>query len=261
LLWLMTALYQAARTHAKPGGDLAYQSTWLGLTAIFIHGISDAMPYAALWCWIPFFGLLGLNATILLRRAPAKYRGWQWALPVGVAVAFLLAVVVSLLPIQAAWHANLGSILQARGDLVESLDDNQRADLRQQAVEHYRRAIQIAPDNRTAQQRLGNILADSAQFREAIEHLEAAQRADPNNTTTHKALGLAYVWVGELEKAQPLLQNVPDIIAELNTWAWWRGTQQQMEQSLNAYRTSLLLEPDQPQVRERLDQLESELDR
>jgi len=27
-LWLMAALYQAARTHAKPGTDLLYQSTW-----------------------------------------------------------------------------------------------------------------------------------------------------------------------------------------------------------------------------------------
>ncbi len=130
--------------------------------------------------------------------------------------------------------------------------------MRQQAVDHYRRAIQIAPDNRTARQRLGLILVDEAQFQDAVEHLEVAWQADPDNTTTHKALGLAYVWVGELEKAQPLLQDVKDIVQELNTWAWWRGTQQQMEQSLNAYRMSLLLEPNQPDVRERLDQLESE---
>jgi hypothetical protein len=66
------------------------------------------------------------------------------------------------------------------------------------------------------------------------------------------------VWVGELERARPLLQDVPDIVEELNTWAWWRTTQGQMEQSVNAYRTSLLLEPDQPGVRERLEQLERE---
>ncbi|OQY19232.1 MAG: hypothetical protein B6I34_09825 [Anaerolineaceae bacterium 4572_32.1] len=65
------------------------------------------------------------------------------------------------------------------------------------------------------------------------------------------------MWVGELEKARPLLQDVPDIVYELDIWGWWRATQGQMEQSLNAYRMSLLLDPNQPQVREKLEQLES----
>jgi hypothetical protein len=66
--------------------------------------------------------------------------------------------------------------------------------------------------------------------------------------------------VGELEEAQTLLVDVPGIVEELNIWGGWRGTQQQPEQSLNAYRTSLLLEPNQPEVRERVEQLEAGLD-
>lgn len=257
-LWLMAVLYQAARNYAKPGSDLLYQSTWLGLTASFVHGISDARQYVDLWCWFPFFGLLGLNVAILLRRASAMPQKRRWVFPAGVVGVFLVAVVVSLHPVPATWHTNLGCVLQARGALLTSLNDEQRATLRQQAADRYRRAIQIAPHNRTAQQRVGLILSDERQFRDAVEHLQIAWQADPDNTTTHKALGLAYVWVGELERARPLLQNVPDIVYELNIWGWWRSTQQQMEQSLNAYRMSLLLEPDQPQVRERLDQLERE---
>ncbi len=253
-LWLVAALYQAARTRAKPGTDLLYQSTWLGLTAIFIHGISDARQYEDLWCWLPFFGLLGLNAAILSRRAAARPQRRRWVFPAGVVGIFLVAVAVSLHPLPATRHANLGCILQARADLLASLSDEQRATLRQQAVEHYRRAIQIPPHDRTAQQRLGLILVDKAQFQDGVEHLELAWRADPGNTTTHKGLGLAYVWVGELEKARPLLQGVPDIVYELNIWGWWRSTQGQTEQSLNAYRMSLLLEPDQPEIREILDQ-------
>jgi len=274
-LWLMVALYQAARTYARPGDredrpcpDFLYQATWLGLTAIFIHGISDARQYVDKWCWFPFFGLLGLNAAIILRRAsamppvmprpvgqafqPAIWR--RWAFPVGIVGVFLIAVLLSLQPLSATYHANLGGVLQARGDLLASLDEAQKGALRQQAVDHYRRAIQIASYNRTAQQRLGVILMDENRFDEAVEHLEIAWQADPNNTTTHKALGLAYVWVGELEKAKPLLENAPDIVAELNAWGWWRGTQQQTEQSINAYRMSLLLKPDQPALKELLDQ-------
>jgi len=255
-LWLMAALYQAARTHAKSGADLLYQSTWIGLTAVFVHGISDARQYVSLWCWFPFFGLLGLNAAIILRRIAAVPKRRRWVIPAGVVGVFLIIVAISLHPLTATWRANLGCILQARGDLLESLNDRQRATLRQQAEDHYQRAIQIAPHDRTAQQRLGLILVDKAQFREGVEHLEIAWQADPKNTTTHKGLGLAYVWVGDLEKAQPLLQNVPDIVYELNIWGGWRYTQGQVEQSLNAYRMSLLLEPNQSRVQERIEQIE-----
>ncbi|MGB5934149.1 MAG: tetratricopeptide repeat protein, partial [Anaerolineae bacterium] len=140
-----------------------------------------------------------------------------------------------------------------------ALDDGPRAALRQQAVDHFRRAIEIAPLKRTAQQRLGLILLEETRFEEAVEHLETAWQADPDNTTTRKGLGLAYVWLGSVEKAYPLLENIPDIVYELNIWGWWWGTQQRMEQSLNAHRMSLVLEPDQPAVQERLQQLESEL--
>jgi O-antigen ligase len=257
-LWLLVALYQAARTHTKPGANFLFQSTWLGLTAVFVHGISDARQYVDLWCWFPLFGLLGLNGAILLRRAPIAHRARSRVLPAAVVAAFLIAVTVGLQPLVATWHANLGCVLQARGDLLASLTDGQRATLGREAADHYRRAIQVDPHDRTARQRLGVILMDENRFSEAVEHLQVAWQADPDNTTTHKALGLAYVWVGELARARPLLQDVPDIVAELNTWAWWRSTQGQMEQSVNAYRASLLLEPDQPGVRERLEQLERE---
>jgi O-antigen ligase len=259
LLWLMAALYQAARAYAKPGSDLLFESTWLGITAVFVHGVTDARQYADLWCWLPFFALLGLSGGVLLRRLTSIHRRRDWLLPAGVLGVFLLVVAVALFPWPATYHVNQGCVLQARADLAPSLNDEQRVALRQQAIDHYQRAVQIDPDNRTARQRLGLMLVEAARFGEGVEHLEIAWQADPGNTTTRKALGLAYVWVGELERAQPLLQDVPGMVEELNVWGWWRGTQQQMEQSLNAYRMSLLLEPDQPEVREQVEQMEAEL--
>ncbi len=259
LLWLMAALYQAARTHARPRSDLLFQSTWFGITAVFVHGVTDARQYEDLWCWLPFFALLGLNGATLLRVDTGVHRQRRWLFPAGVVGAFLLIVAVALFPWPATYHANQGCVLQARADLAPSLDGEQRAALRHQALDRYRRAIQINPDNRTARQRLGLMLVEAARFDEGVEHLEIAWQADPGNTTTRKALGLAYVWVGELERAQPLLRDVRGIVEELNIWGWWRGTQQQMEQSLNAYRMSLLLKPDQPEVRERVEQLEADL--
>jgi len=235
--------------------DLLYQGTWLGLTATLLHGTVDARQYADPWCWFPFFILLGLTAAVTLRRASLVSQERRW-LPLAGALAFLTIARIGLRPLPATWHANLGCVLQARGDLLESLNEEQQAVLRRRAIEQYRRAIRIAPHNRTAQQRMGLILMDEGHFQDAVSHLEKAWQADPDHTTTHKALGLAYVWVGELEKAKPLLQHVPDIVEELNVWGWWRGTQQQTQLAINAYRMSLMLEPGQPRLQEALDQLE-----
>jgi tetratricopeptide (TPR) repeat protein len=256
LLWLMAAHYQAAWTHKEAGDDLLFQSTWLGVTAILVHGVTDARQYQDLWCWLPFFALLGLGGAFLRERTGVRRRR-RWLFPAGVVGAFVLAVAIALFPWPATYHANLGCVLQARADLAPSLNEGQRVVLRQQAVDRYRRAIQFDAHNRTARQRLGLMLLEERQFDEGVEHLEIAWQTDPGNTTTRKALGLAYVWVGDLESAQPLLSDVPGIVEELNVWGWWWDTEQRMEQSLNAYYMSLLLEPDQPQVRERVEQLEA----
>ena len=256
-LWLVVAIYQAAHTRDKPDTNLLFQSTWIGLTAILIHGLSDARQYADLWCWFPFFSLLGLNSAVLPRSTRRSFRGGSWVFPAGAVGVLLVGVLVTHWPISATWHSNLGCVLQARGDLLESLNDGQQAVLRQQAIDHFQRAIQIAPRNRTARQRLGVILMEQGHFSEAVEHLQVAWRVDPNNTTTHKALGLAYVWVGQLDEALPLLQKVPNIVQELNYWGWWRSTQQETEQAINAYRMSLLLNPDQPGIGQWIDRFTS----
>ena len=261
LVWLIASLYRAAWTHKEVRKRLLFQSAWIGLTAIFVHGITDARQYEDLWSWLPFFGLLGLCGGVLLRQDVGETRRRRWHFPVGVAGAFLMLVAVALFPWSATYHANQGCVAQAQADLSPVLDDGQRAILQEQAAEHYRRAIQIDPGNRTARQRLGLMLVEEDRFDDGVGHLEVAWQADPGNTTTQKGLGLAYVWVGELEEAQPLLVDVSGIVEELNVWGWWRGTQQQTEQSLNAYRMSLLLEPDQPEVREQVEQLEAELAR
>jgi O-antigen ligase len=259
LLWLMAALYQAVWTHKGTGDGALFQSAWLGVTAVIIHGVTDARQYQDPWCWLPFFALLGLVGAVLLRGSSGMRRGRRWLFPAAVMGAFLLAVAVALFPWPATYHTNRGCVLQARADLAPSLDEGQRADLRQRAVDRYRRAIQFDADNRTARQRLGLMLVQDLKFDAGIKHLEVAWRADPGNTTTHKALGLAYVWVGDLESARPLLIDVPGVVEELNVWGWWWGTEQQVEQSLSAYRMSLLLEPDQPEVRGRVEQLGAEL--
>lgn len=159
-------------------------------------------------------------------------------------------------PLTAMAYANAGSLTQARAQLAEGLTDEQRSDLIRQAVSYYEQAVLLDANNRTAQQRLGMLALDAQRLDEAITYLEAAYRADSSNTTTHKALGLAYTWAGRLAEARQLLADVPEIVEELNVWGWWWGTQGEREWAANAYRVSLLLDPDQPQVQDQLRALE-----
>lgn len=255
LTWLMAALFPPTGTGASAAEEILYQGTWVGLAATFIHGLTDARQYVDLWCWLPFFTLLGLNAALRLRQPatpPSRVRRW---VPMSAVALLLVAVVIAGWPLPATLEANRGALLQARADLAPALDEAQRATLRAQAVTHYERALTFAPQQRTARQRLGILALNNDEFTTAVTHLEQAWQADPANTTTRKALGLAYVWTGALEQAVPLLQDSPDIINELNGLGWWRSTQNQVPLALNAYRVSLLLNPDQPTLRQEIARL------
>jgi hypothetical protein len=257
-LWLIVVVYQAAFQRGGERKDLGYQATWVGLTAILVHGLTDARQTVDLWCWVPFFSLLGLNAAFIARSSEAPSGRAGWIVPAAVVGLFLIGVAVAFWPLPATWHANRGCVLQARGELAPELDDARRQAYRVQAADLYLRALRSDPHDRTAHQRLGLIAVEEGRFDEAVDHLEAAWQADPDNTTTHKALGLAYVWVGELDRAQQILRQVSDMVEELNAWGWWRQTQGQTALAINAYQTSLMLAPNQPDVQQALERLEQE---
>jgi O-antigen ligase len=251
-----------------------FQGCWLGVTATLIHGLFDARQYADSWTLPMLFLLLGLAVGTGLgivqagRNTPShRTVGGSEYLPrpLGaehLAVCFILALTCLSLgfalyrPLLAAVQANLGSVYQARGELTPNLTDGERQLYLHLARAHYDKAISCAPGNHTARQRLGRLNVDAGRYEEGVAHLELAYQAAPSSFATRKALGLAYVWVGRLDEAEPLLRGVKDIVQELNTWGWWRGTQGEKELAINAYRMSLLLKPDQPKVQQALLVLE-----
>jgi tetratricopeptide (TPR) repeat protein len=93
---------------------------------------------------------------------------------------------------------------------------------------------------------------DAGHYEDGVAHLELAYQAAPSSFATRKALGLAYVGVGRLDEAEPLLRGVKDIVQELNAWGWWRSTQGENRLAINAYRMSLRLEPGQAAVQQAL---------
>lgn len=257
--WLVVAFgCLVVRERRKGHPTPLLQAAWTGVVAILVHGLFDARQYVDLWTMWPLFVLLGLAVSSSTIRAPkrtrkaAPSRQWKWV------ALTLLAVgcIVVWRPLAAVTCANLGTVKQAKAELAALPDDVKDSHLRA-AIANYERTLQLAPNNRTASLRLGNLAVAGGRYEEGVAHLEVAWRAAPEDPTTRKALGLAYTWVSEVDRAAELLKDTRDIVAELNTWGWWHGQEGRQQVAMNAYRTSLALKPDQPQVRSLLTTLES----
>ncbi len=129
----------------------------------------------------------------------------------------------------AAWHANLGTITHDRIELAGwstgEWDDGSRASLYAQAEPEFRRALELDPLNRTANHRLGIAAGLKRDFAGAADYLQRAYEADPGHRGILKALGYTYVWLGEYDRAKPLLATIPEARGELAVYVWWWGTQ------------------------------------
>ena len=87
---VLVSVYVSAWSVRGTLKDLRFESTWIGLTAIFLHGVTDARQYQDLWCWLPFFTLLGLNASLLITAPAPLKRPVQRFLPAAAALLFIL---------------------------------------------------------------------------------------------------------------------------------------------------------------------------
>jgi tetratricopeptide (TPR) repeat protein len=70
-----------------------------------------------------------------------------------------------------------------------------------EAISHYRRALQIRPDYVKAHGNLGDALAKRGRFDEAINQYRQALEADPGYSHAHNNLGVAMSAKGELDEA------------------------------------------------------------
>ena len=59
-------------------------------------------------------------------------------------------------------------------------------------------------------------------YETAVFHLEAAHQIDPDHRGIEKNLGYSYVWLGEYDKAMPLLADIPETYQEMDEYSrWW----------------------------------------
>ena len=62
-------------------------------------------------------------------------------------------------------------------------------------------------------------------FKTAAANLETAYQEAPNHRGIIKSLGYCYVWLGDMDKAQKLLDQIPEAQDEMKVYIWWWETQ------------------------------------
>lgn len=220
-----------------------FRGAYLGVMAMLVHGLTDARQSVDGWTWLPFFVLVALVAARLSRvdrrLAAGSVVGW-----IAVPTLVCLAVVAWVWPARAAWHANVGGLAELQARAADAGAARQPDAVPPET--EYRQALTWDPRQPTAHRRLGIRALAADRFTEARQHLEIAAGADPENWTTRKALGLSCVWLGDLDRAEALLGalDTPEIVTELATWSWWRGSRGELTLALRAAEVAAQLRPD-----------------
>ena len=245
LLWLILAFYRfvyRVEQHGLACGDLVlFRASWLGVTVVFGHGLTDAPQLAAPgWTMPMLFALLGLTVAVSysanwpVNTKPAGEAGAVRVIRrrlILLPVAVLALVSLGLLfwrPLLSLGYANVGSLYQSRADLAPALDQTERQVALDHAEAFFDRALRLNPASTVANRRLGLLALDQHNFAAAITHLEQAYAGEPHNQATLKGLGLAYLWTGQLDSAERLLRQLDppgNLTNELDAWRWWWQTQ------------------------------------
>jgi tetratricopeptide (TPR) repeat protein len=127
------------------------------------------------------------------------------------------------------WYANLGAVQMSQVELKDfptnewaTAEMVPRLELADATLQS---ALQYDPQNQTANYRLGLISMLRQDFKTAASYLETAYQEAPNHRGIIKSLGYCYVWLGEMDEAQILLDRIPEAQHEMKVYIWWWETQ------------------------------------
>jgi len=231
------AIVRSNSSHLKMFGWLAL----LTLVIAFIHGMVDDYLYYENGTILSML-LVGISVNFfrseaVLERKPLRSSRARFFTPAIIIIILGLSL-LNLNRIQSAWYANIGAVRMARVELagfpMGGWAGSEIAAEMGSVETSFLSALEADPFNRTANHRLGLIAMLRRDFQSARGYLETAHAQSLNHRGIIKALGFCYVWLGKLDKAQPLLMVIPEAKNELDVYVWWWGEQGQPELSVYA---------------------------
>jgi cytochrome c-type biogenesis protein CcmH/NrfG len=229
---------------------------WMGVTAMLIHGLSDAREFVEIgWLMPTLFLLIGLtmaagrlamseSSNQEIAAHPSRFR---FAPALVVLVLLIGGAVIFNRQLSAAWNTNLGALQETEGELAPDLSNEQRLAYYESARSYYRDALAADENWSNANRRLGNLNVKLEDFGDSVSFLERAFAREPVNPAAIKGLGLAYTWVGRIDDAARTFNLMPDppgMAEELDVWGFYRSQEGDDLLSAYAYETSLALRGD-----------------
>ena len=176
----------------------------------------------------------GDEVVQLLKELP-RLKMSMITLPV---LVLILILGVNINTVISRWYANLGAVQMSQAEL-KNFPANEWAtsdtvhELKP-AEFTLQEALQYDPRNQTANYRLGLISMLRQDFKTAATNLETAYQEAPTHRGIIKSLGYCYVWLGDMDKAQTLLDQIPETQNEMSVYIWWWETQGRPDLSKNA---------------------------
>lgn len=225
LIVLTSALFHEGTDDRTPvwGAALA------GFVILAFAGTLENVLYSSSDAWLLFL-LPGIAISGLPVRADRPVvvslpRG-QIAWMGGISLVVLLALAGNGRKILSMGYSDLGAVRMAQVELADfpanRWKDNGNAEALQPATSLLQRAVELNPDNLTAQDRLGLIALFKRDFPSAVDHLERASRLDPSHPGIRKTLGYSYAWDGKLDQSAAVLAGVPEAKSEMYAYSgWW----------------------------------------
>lgn len=195
----------------------------LALTTVAVHGLVDDAFYGSRAVILLFVPLA--FAVPALRRA-----GWARRLNLGIAgLALAVAALAALVPaLRADALANLGAVEQGRAELsvYEWPEWRLQDEVRRQvdlepALARYEQALALAPDNFSANRRMGQIALSLGRYEDALAYLERAYAAAPWDNATRQLYGEALIANGQVEAGAALWATVNNGQNQLGARLFW----------------------------------------
>ncbi len=256
ILYVGSVILVSQAIAKNPSGELRLLR-WLCLLALIVtivHGLFYDYLYSGNGTGLLFYPL-GMAMTGVLNQSrsaeqafplPKMAFSWNRVLTILLLAGFMI-LALNLNKFMSLWYSNLGAVQMSRAELGD-FPTNQWATAEivprlELASNTFESALQYAPHNQTANYRLGLISMLRQDFKTAAASLETAHQEAPNHRGIIKSLGYCYVWLGDMDKAQILLDRISEAQHEMQVYTWWWGTQGRPDLSKNASIMAPRLDP------------------